>query len=98
MPKPTLTELVREMERSITILQEQIKGIDECDDTGKRLSDDTNRPNVEVASLREKVAGIEKSFEQMTHRRWTLLVAIGSSFLGGLRTLLIQLSLRAISK
>lgn len=98
MPKPTLTELVHEMERSVTILEEQVKGIDECDETGKRHSEELNRLNVEVSTLREKVGSIEKSIDLIAHRRWTLLVAICSSFLGGLLTLLIQLSLRGLPK
>jgi len=98
MPKPTLTELVHEAERSIAILEEQVRGIDECRATGKRQTDEIARLTVDVAVIREKVAGLEKSMDQITQRRWTLFVAIISAFLGGLLTLLIQLSLRGLQK
>ena len=98
MPKPTLTELVRAIERSVTILEQQIKGIDACDLVEKRLNEDLTRLTVDFATVREKVASLEKTVDQFGQRRWTLFVAILSAFLGGVLTLLIQLGLRAITK
>lgn len=109
MPKPTLTEIVQRLERSVTTLEEQIKGIEICHQTTQRHSEDIVRLTVEAAVLREgvgsldsatreKTAAIEKAVEQMTQRRWTLFVAVLSAFLGGALTLLIQFSLRGLSK
>jgi hypothetical protein len=105
MPRPTLTELIREAERSITILEEQIKGIDACRESDKRFAEDlktageaSNRLAIDLATVREKVGALEKAVDQITQRRWTLVVAIVSAALGGAFTLVIQLSLRVLAK
>jgi len=98
MPKPTLTEMVRELDRSVASLEQQVKGIDDLREDARRLSDDLNELKVEFATAREKVVTAEKALDQLTQRRWTLVVAIVSAFLGGLLTLLIQFSLRALPK
>jgi hypothetical protein len=98
MPKLTLTELVREQARSIAILEEQVKGIEVCRDSDKRMADDPGRLTTDVAVVREKVGAIEKNLDQITQRRWTLVVAVVSAFVGGILTLLIQFSLRALPK
>lgn len=98
MPRPTLSELVRVLDQSVIVLQEQVKGIDRCDEDAARLTDEFNRLTVDFAVVREKVAALEKAIDQINQRRWTLVVAIVSAFLGGLLTLLIQFSLRALPK
>ena len=105
MPKPTLTELVREAERSIAVLEERSKGIDACRESDKQFAEELKQLSADFATLRqefatvrEKVVTLEKSVDQITERRWTLAVAIVSAFLGGFLTLLIQFSLRALPK
>lgn len=98
MPRPTLSELVRVLDQSVIVLQEQVKGIDRCDEDVARLTEDLNRLTVDFATVREKVAALERAIDQVNQRRWTLYVAIVSAFLGGLLTLLIQFSLRALPK
>jgi Flp pilus assembly CpaE family ATPase len=109
MPKPTLTELVHRLEHSVTVLEEQIKGIDTCDEAIQRHSNEIMRLTVDLVVVREKAAALEtlvrdklatleKSLDQISQRRWTLYVAILSAFLGGFLTLFIQWSLRALPK
>jgi len=98
MPRPTLSELVRQLDQSVILPEERVKGIDECDADIARLSQDFQRLTVDFATVREKVTTLEKAIDQTTQRRWTLVVAIISAFLGGLLTLLIQFSLRALPK
>jgi hypothetical protein len=98
MPKPTLTDLVREQARSVAVLEEQVKGIAVCRESDQRLADELGRLTIDFAVVREKVVALEKVMDQITQRRWTRWVAIVSAFLGGLLTLLIQFSLRALGK
>jgi hypothetical protein len=69
MPKPTLTEVVREHARSVAILEEQVKGIEVCRESDKRLADELSRLTVDFAVVREKVSAIEKGMDQITQRR-----------------------------
>jgi hypothetical protein len=48
--------------------------------------------------VRDRLAAIEKTLDQVAQRRWMLYVAILSAFLGGFLTLFIQWSLRALPK
>jgi hypothetical protein len=109
VPNPTLTELVRGLERSVVTLELQIKGIDVCQATDKQLAGDVTRLTVELAVLREKLAALEKTTtdkvtalekltDQIVARRWTILVALISACAGGLLTFVIQLSLKFLAK
>jgi uncharacterized protein YoxC len=120
MPKPTLTEMVQELQKTVAGLEQQVKGIADLDKGSRRLSDELNQLKVtiaqetaqlkvalgqevaqlkaEIATIREKATANEKAIDQATQRRWTLVVAIFSAFLGGLLTLFIQFSLRALPK
>lgn len=96
MPRLTWSEPVRTLDRSVVGLEERVKGIDACDEDIVRPSPGFNRLAVDFARVREKVAAPEIAVGQITQRRRTLAVAIVSAFLGGLLTLLIQFSLRAL--
>lgn len=105
MPKPTLSELVRDIDQSVTVLKERVKGIDQCDADVERLSDDLSEVKdrlhnlyADFATVREKAAALEKAIDQINQRRWTLVVAIISAFLGGILTLLIQVTVRLVFK
>lgn len=117
MSEPTLTEMVRELDRSVVLLEDEVKGIGELDEADRRLSTELNELKVavaqelgqlrlsfaqelaqlrsELATVREKATANEKAIDQITQRRWILVLAIVSALLGGFLTFVIQFSLRA---
>jgi hypothetical protein len=61
MPKPTLTEMVRELDRSVVILEEQVKGIGELDEADRQLSAELGQLKITFA---EDSGQLKLSFAQ----------------------------------
>jgi hypothetical protein len=109
MPKPTLTEMVRELDRSVVTLEERVKSIRTLDETDRLLTSELAQLKLafaqelaqlkaDLAATREKALTNEKAVDQINQRRWALVIAIVSAVLGGFLTFVIQFSLRALPK
>jgi hypothetical protein len=105
MPKPTLTEMVRELDRSVVTLEERVKSIRTLDETDRLLTSELAQLKLafaqelaqlkaDLAATREKALTNEKAVDQINQRRW----AIVSAVLGGFLSFVIQFSLRALPK
>jgi hypothetical protein len=75
VPKPTLTESVRELERSVVNLEFQAKGIDRLTEANQRISEELTQLKVvfaqELAQLKVGFGQESAQLSDLPHEKWT---------------------------